>query len=101
MGHLRDPRLPKTTHTIPFPEGKRSITIRDILVISGNITTLPYLNFPSPSIPLLRKMQIIPQPLPSQNLLGAQPRLPIRQRQEEIPTPNHQRHYHARGSPQR
>lgn len=46
-------------------------------------------------------MQIIPQPLPPDHLLRTQPRLPIRQRQKEIPTPDHNRHNHARGRPQR
>lgn len=46
-------------------------------------------------------MQIIPQPFPPHHLLHAQPRFPIRQRQEEPPTPHHERHDDPRGAPQR
>lgn len=45
-------------------------------------------------------MQVIPQPLPSVNLLGLQTWLPVRQWQKEPPASNDQRQHQTRHAPQ-
>ena len=45
-------------------------------------------------------MQIIRQPLPRNDLLGAQPGFPIRQRQEPVPAEQHHGQHPPAGRPQ-